>query len=372
MGPVLHDIGDSLHLSSWALSLLTALPVVCFGLLAPLGPWLSRRIGMVRAIGCFLGLILVGLLVRIGPDAATLFTGTLVIAAGIAAANVLLPALVKREFPTRTGAMMGVYTLAVTGSAAVGAGLTVPLQHVLGGSWRAALGIWTALAAFALVLWTPHLGVDPEARAEPFALGGLLRDRVGWMVTLYFGLQSLSFYAVLTWLPTLFEDHGLSDSAAGGLLSLSTAVQMPAALLVPTLALRMRTTTPLVIVSVALTGLGLLSLLMLPMAAPYGWVIILGVGQGAAFPIGLTLFVLRSRTSEVTQQLSAMAQGIGYLIAALGPFLVGILRAVTGGWSLSLVVLAVLLLPQAVFGVAASKPRFAGDHLSSLAEEPQQ
>lgn len=364
VGPVLTDIRDDLHLSGIALSFLTSLPVVCFGLLAPLGPWLSRRIGLVRAIGCFIVVIAIGLVVRIGPDTATLFTGTFVIAAGIAAANVLIPALIKQEFPTRTGSMMGVFTLAVTGSAALAAGLTVPLQHAIGGGWRAGLGVWTILAVIAIVVLTPQLGVDPEAKAEPFALRDLLRDRTAWMVTLYFGLQSLSFYAVLTWLPTLFEDHGLSDSHAGALLSLSTAVQTPAALLVPALALRMRTTTPLVIGSVALTGLGLLPLLTFPMAAPYVWVIILGVGQGAAFPVGLTLFVLRSRTPTVTQHLSAMAQGIGYLIAALGPFLIGIFHDLTGGWTVSFGILLVLLLPQAVFGVAASKPTFAGERAS--------
>lgn len=364
VGPVLTDIRDGLHLSSVELSLLTSLPVVCFGLLAPLGPWLSQRIGLIRAIGCFIAVIAIGLVVRIGPDAGTLFTGTLVIAAGIAAANVLIPALIKREFPHRTGAMMGVYTLAVTGSAAFAAGLTVPLQHAIGGGWRDGLGVWAILAVIAIVVWAPQLGVDPEAKAEPFALRGLLRDKVAWMVTLYFGLQSLSFYAVLTWLPTLFEDHGLSEGHAGALLSLSTAVQTPAALVVPALALRMRTTTPLVVGSVALTALGFAPLLAFPMAAPYLWVIILGIGQGAAFPIGLTLFVLRSRTSAITQHLSAMAQGIGYLIAALGPFMIGIFHALTGGWSLSFAVLLVLLVPQALFGVAASKPAFAGDRAS--------
>ncbi|MGH8890733.1 MAG: CynX/NimT family MFS transporter [Acidothermaceae bacterium] len=360
VGPVLNDIRDSLHLSSLGLSLLTSLPVVCFGLLAPLGPWLSRRTGLVRAIACFLALILVGLLVRIGPGVATLFTGTLVIAAGIAAANVLLPALIKREFPTRTGHMMGVYTLAVTGSAAAGAGLTVPLQHALGGSWRAGLGSWAVLAAFALVLWAPQLGVDPEARVERIASLGLVRDPVAWMVTIFFGLQSMSFYAVLTWLPTLFEDHGLSAGAAGALLSLSALVQTPIALTMPAIAVRVATPSRLIVASSVATALGLIPLVTVPMAAPYLWVIILGIGQGAAFPLGLTLVVLRTRTSHATQQLSSMSQGIGYLIAAVGPLLTGVLHAATGHWTLPFAILVVLLVPQTIAGVAASRPRFAG------------
>jgi CP family cyanate transporter-like MFS transporter len=360
VGPVLNDIRDSLHLSSLGLSLLTSLPVVCFGLLAPLGPWLSRRTGLIRAIGCFLALILVGLLVRVGPGVATLFIGTLVIAAGIAAANVLLPALIKREFPTRTGHMMGVFTLAVTGSAAAGAGLTVPLQHLLGGSWRTGLGIWAALAGLALVLWAPQLGVDPEAKVERVAAAGLLRDPVAWMVTIFFGLQSMSFYAVLTWLPTLFEDHGLSAGKAGALLSLSAVVQAPIALTLPALAVRMRSPGRLIVASSVATALGLIPLFTVPMAAPYLWVIILGIGQGAAFPLGLTLVVLRTRTPHATQQLSSMSQGIGYLIAAAGPLLTGVLHAATGHWTLPFAILVVLLVPQTIAGVAASRPRFAG------------
>lgn len=361
VGPVLNDIRDSLHMSSLGLSLLTSLPVVCFGLLAPLGPWLSRRTGLVRAIGCFLALIVAGLLVRIGPGIATLFIGTFVIAAGIAAANVLIPALIKREFPARTGHLMGVYTLAVTGSAAAGAGLTVPLQHVLGGSWRAGLGIWSVLAAAALVVWTPQLRVDPEAKVERVESRGLLRDPVAWMVTLYFGLQSMSFYAVLTWLPTLFEDHGLSAGQAGGLLSLSSAVQTPIALTMPAIAVRMRSPAPLIVASSIATALGLIPLITAPMAAPYLWVIVLGIGQGAAFPLGLTLVVLRARTARATEQLSSMSQGIGYLIAATGPLLTGLLHAVTGHWALPFAILAILLIPQTIAGVIACRPRFAGD-----------
>jgi MFS transporter, CP family, cyanate transporter len=360
VGPVLTDIRHSLHLSSPGLAILTSLPVVCFGALAPLGPWLSRRIGLVRAIGCYATLILIGLLVRIGPDAGTLFAGTLVIAAGIAAANVLIPALIKQEFPDRTGHMMGLYTLALTGSAALAAGLTVPLQQALGGGWRDGLGGWAVLAAIALVVWVPQLGVDPEAKVGRVFLRGLLRDRVAWMVTLYFGLQSLSFYAVLTWLPTIFEDHAASAGHAGALLSLSTAVQAPIALTVPALAIRLRSPAILVVGSATFTGLGLVALLAFPMAAPYLWVILLGIGQGAAFPVGLTLVVLRSRTPAVTQQLSSMSQGLGYLIAALGPLFTGMFHAMTGTWTLSFAILLALLVPQAVFGVAASKRRYAG------------
>lgn len=360
-GPLVTDIRDGLGLSDVGISVLTALPVVCFGALAPIGPWLTKRIGMARAVAVYCAAIGVGLLVRIGPDAATMFTGTLVAAGAIAALNVILPALIKRDFPRHTGVMMGLYTLALTGSAAIAAGLSVPLTHAIGHGWRGGLGIWAALAAVALLVWLPELRVAGADAVAAVAPRGLLRDRIAWMVTIYFGFQSLSFYAMLTWLPTLYQDHGLSESHAGALLSLSAAVQTPVALGLPALAIRLRTQTPLLVGSVLLTAGGLLALLVAPMASPYLWVVILGLGQGASFPLGLTLMVLRTRTPAVTQQLSSMSQGFGYLIAAVGPLLTGLLHSLTGHWTVPLAVLIALLAPQAIAGLAVARPGFAGD-----------
>jgi MFS transporter, CP family, cyanate transporter len=360
-GPLVTDVRDGLGLSDVSISVLTSLPVICFGALAPLGPWLTTRIGMARAVAVFCAFIGLGLLVRVGPDPATMFAGTLVAAGAIAALNVILPALIKRDFPQHTGVMMGLYTLALTGSAAVAAGLSVPLTHAIGRGWRGGLGIWAALAAIALLVWLPQLRVAGADAVKAEAPRGLLRDRIAWMVTIYFGFQSLSFYAVLTWLPTLYQDHGLSESHAGALLSLSAAVQTPVALGLPALALRLRSQTPLLIFAVLLTAGGLLALLVAPMAAPYLWVVILGIGQGASFPLGLTLMVLRTRTPAVTQQLSSMAQGFGYLIAAGGPLLTGLLHSLTGHWTVPLAVLIALLAPQAIAGLAVARPGFAGD-----------
>jgi CP family cyanate transporter-like MFS transporter len=190
-------------------------------------------------------------------------------------------------------------------------------------------------------------------------MGSLLRDRVAWLVTAYFGLQSLGFYAILTWLPTLFTDHGYSHSKAGLLLSVSALVQAPVALLTPTLATRSRRQGPLVIGAAVMAAAGLLGLLIAPTSAPWLWVVILGIGQGASFPLSLTIMVMRSPTPEATTALSSMAQTVGYLLAALGPLLVGVLHAATGGWSVPLVLLLALLVPQLVCGVAAGRPREA-------------
>lgn len=358
VGPELDAIRHDLQLSPAGAAVLTALPVFCFGALAPAGTWLSRRLGLRPAVAVVCAMLVLGLTVRIGPDAATLFAGTLLAASGIAVGNVLLPVVIKRDFARRTGLMMGLYTTAVTGSAAAGAGLTVPLGDAIGHGWRGGLGVWAVAAAVALVVWLPHGRADGQSAGVARPSASLRRDRLAWMVTLFFGLQSMSFYAVLGWLPSLYRSHGYSAAAAGGLLSLSSLVQIPVALLLPTLATRLRRQHSLVVLAVVLTAAGLSAILAAPTAAAVLWVVILGVGQGAAFAVALTLLVLRTREHAATAQLSAMAQSIGYVIAGLGPLLVGGLHAATGGWWVPLTVLLVLLVPETVTGLRAARPGF--------------
>ena len=371
VGPVLASVRHGLHLSAVEASLLTSVPVICFGALAPVGPALSRAAGMRRAVGALVACILVGLAVRVGPDTATLFTGTVLAAGGIAAGNVLLPALIKHNFAGHTGRVMGLYTTALTGSAAVAAGVTVPVSDALGGGWRGGLGIWAALAALALLVWLPCMREKEAVVARsPGHLAVVLRDPVAWAVTVYMGLQSLGFYSILEWLPTLYRDHGYSPATAGALLSLSAIVQTPVALVVPSLATRVRDQGVLVAGSVALTAIGFAGLLAAPTTAAYLWVVVLGLGQGAAFPIALTLILVRTRTTGVTTQLSAMAQSVGYLIAAAGPLLVGLLRGTSGGWALPLAVLLALLAPQLFTGLAAGRPRYVAEPDHPAADHP--
>lgn len=361
VGPLVGRIRDGLSLSSSATDVLTALPVFCFGGLAVCGPWLARRIGLHRAIGLCTALLLAGLVLRLGPDATTLFAGTVVAAAAIAAVNVLLPVVIKRDFARRTGLLMGLYTTAVTGSAAAGAGLSVPLGDAVGGGWRAGLGIWTVLAAIGMVLWLPVARADRPVDLAPAGTSAprsLRTNLLAWMVTLFFGLQALGFYAVLAWLPSLYEDRGWSAASAGGLLSLSALVQLPGALVLPTIATRMRSQVAPVCWAVGLTAVGMLGILLVPTTVAPLWAVILGLGQGGTFTLGLTLLVLRTHDPTSTTRLSAMAQAVGYSLAGFGPLVVGALHAATGSWSASMLFLLALLVPELLAGIWASRPGF--------------
>ena len=362
VGPILDDVQDGLALSTTSVSLLTALPVLCFGAGAFAGPWLARRLGIDVAVGALLGLLTAALAVRVAGGPALLFAGTVAAGSAIAVGNVLLPAIVKADFPDRVGTMTGVYTSTLSGSAALAALVAVPLLTWTGGGWRGSLLTWAVVAAVALAVWSPQLlggRHDAAAIAAPPPVRGLLTSPVALAVTLFFGMQSLGFYAVLTWLPSLLQDSGYDATAAGALLSLCAAIGIPVALVLPAIAGRARSQQGYAVVVSALIVGGLTGLLVAPETGTVLWVVLLGIGQGAAFPIALLLMVLRSSSATRTGQLSAMAQGIGYLIAAAGPFLVGAVRDASGSWDAPLALLIGCSLVQAAAGWVAGRPGVA-------------
>ena len=361
LGPELDNVRLGLHLSSTATSVLTALPVFCFGVFALAGPRVSHHLGVRRALLAVLAMLLAGSLLRIGPDAATLFIGTLLAASSIAIANVLMPVVARREFPARTSLMLGLTTTAPIGSVAMAGGLTVPIAHAIGAGWRGGLGIWAAFTGLTLLIWVPFAWPHGE-RDEGEAPGlsrAVLRSPMAWMITLFFGLQSLNVYVVVNWLPSIYRDHGYSDSAAGGLLAILVLIQLPVALVVPSLATRFRRQHVLVTVIVAASATAFLGIMLSPTKPVALWLIMLGIAQGAAFPLTLVLLVLRARTHEETAQLSTMMQSIGYLIAGIGPLVFGALHAATDSWRWPLGFVLVLLVPELIVGLRASSPGFA-------------
>jgi MFS transporter, CP family, cyanate transporter len=361
VGPLIDSIRSDTGLSGTGAGVLATLPVLCFGALAPLAPALARRLGMRTTLAGSLALLLVGLLGRIVPGLGFLFLGTIIAGAAVAVGNVLLPVLVRSSFADRTGVMTGMYTTALIAFAALAAGVTVPVARLLGGGWRTGLGIWAAPALLALIVWLLQRG-GPRAEAEPAAsrIAGarpLLGSRLAWAVTLFFAIQSASFYATLAWLPSVFKSHGAGDSEAGFLLSLSIVVGIAAAPTVPAIAVRRREQRSLVVAFAACTAVALAGILAAPMSAPYLWAVLLGVGQNATFPLALTLIVLRGGSVASTAALSTMVQTVGYLLAAAAPLAIGGLHDLTGSWTAALIVLIALNVPQALAGIAAARDR---------------
>ena len=364
VGPVLSDIRADLGLSGVDASLLTSLPVICLGAVAALAPAVSRRWGSERVIAVVVAVIAVALVLRVIDGRIALFLGSVVVAGAIAIANVLIPSVIKRDFSGHTGTMTGVYTMSLSGAAAVAAGVTVPLSNASDQGWRGGLAFWAIPAAVAFVVWTLLVWVparrNPSIAPPHGAEESLLHDRLAWYITFYFGLQSLSFYTVLSWLPSIYRDAGYEPATAGLLLSISAFVQIPVSLVLPPFASRAPDQRLHTLAGAVATAAGLAGVMIAPAGAPYLWVVLIGIGQGGSFGLGLLLFSLRTRTTAATARLSAQAQTVGYLLAAAGPLLVGAVHDVTGSWSFAVGLLIALTVPQIVFGLLAGAPRFVG------------
>jgi MFS transporter, CP family, cyanate transporter len=361
IGPLLGRIQADTGLSGFAAGVLTTLPVLCFGALAPLAPALTRRLGERTTVPVALAVLLLGLLVRLVPGVGFLYLGTALAGAAIAVGNVLLPVLVRGNFPERVGLLTGMYTTALVGFAALAAGVSVPVANAFGGGWRPGLAIWAVPCAIALVVWAPQLrrrhratgpARDPVAGAR-----ALLHDRVAWSVTLFFAVQSSGFYATLAWLPSVFHSHGMSTTKSGLLLSLSLVVGLIPALTLPSLAARSHDQRRFMVAVIACIAAGWLGVILAPTTVPYLWVVLLGLGQNAAFPLALTLIVLRGGSVTSTAGLSTLVQTVGYLVAATGPLVIGAIHDLTGSWTPALLVLLALLVPQLVVGLAAARNR---------------
>jgi CP family cyanate transporter-like MFS transporter len=358
VSPLLEEIRAVERLSGTAAGVLTALPVLCFGLLAPAAPRLAARFGIERTLLGALVVLCLGFAVRIVDATAALFAGTILVGGAIAVGNVLLPGLIKRDFAHRTGLMTGLYTMAISAGGGLAAGLTVPVARAAGLGWHGALGAWGLFALVALLVWSPQAwGTQHRPRPDSGSPGGLWRNAVAWQVTGFMGLQSLGFYAGGAWLPAVFVSRGADPTTAGWLLSLASGVGIVGSLVAPVVAARMRAQTAAALAATGVSALGLLGVLLLP-GAEIVSMAVLGLGQGAALAIALTVIVLRAPDGAHATQLSGMAQSVGYVLAATGPFMLGALHDLTDSWTVPLVVLLALYAPQALSGALAGRERF--------------
>ncbi|WP_433036983.1 CynX/NimT family MFS transporter [Actinomycetospora sp. CA-053990] len=361
VAPLVDQARDDLGVSSGVAGLLTSLPVLCFGLLAPIAPRLARRWGLERLMVAALLVLTAGIALRLVDALAVILVGSVLVGTAIAVGNVSLPTLVKRDFPHRTGAMTGAYSMVLTGGGALAAAVTVPLQRVTGLDWRLTLGLWGLLALVTLAVWVPRARrrtVPSSPVGEAAAMRrGLLRDPLAWQVTLFMGLQSLQFYATSAWIPTIYTDAGRSPAEAGLLLSLAGIVGLVFSATMPSLAMRRPSQSALVTVTCLFYVAGYAGLILAPGTLPALWMVLLGVAQGSNIALGLLLITLRSPDTAHTAELSAMAQGIGYTLAAVGPFGLGALHDLTDGWTVPLVVMAVLVVPTILMGIGAGRDR---------------
>jgi CP family cyanate transporter-like MFS transporter len=376
--PVFPELQDSLRLSSATISILAATPVICFGIVSGFAASLARRAGEERVLlGAIIALV-IGLVARGAAPAALLFPGTILASGAIAVMNVLLSSLIKRRWPERAGFLIGLYITALSAGAIVGSLVSVPLWQGTGGSVALTLGWVAAPAALGVLLWLPQARTgqrpapapvpasEADPAPEPAHPGRVppVRGRVAvhryaltWYVTVFMGMQSLVYYATLSWLPTMLRDRGESAAGAGDLLALMGVGNLAVSLLVPMAAQRMRSQGTLVVPTVIAIAGGLAALLYLPLGGAAAWALILGAGQNAALALAIFFTAARAPDAVAAASLSSLTQAVGYLLASAGPLEVGLLHSVTGSWNLPVAVLLVLCVVMLAAGLLAARPR---------------
>ena len=366
VGPVLDEIIAGLGMSAAEAGVLTSLPVLAFAVFGALAPRLARLVGVHRLTTLALVGVVVGLYLRSRADEVWAFLAfSLLSLAGMATANVLLPSLVKLHFPDRIGLMTSIYSTALAIGLTSASVFTVPISEAYDG-WRSGLAAWALLAAVAVVPWLGLFRHDRPADLETsegrIGLGEVARTRLGWLMALFFGLQSLQAYSIFGWFAEVYRDAGFSAHTAGLLLGVITGISIPLSFVIPTLAARMDNQAPLMWALMACYPIGYLGLILAPRQGAWAWALVVGVGT-CTFPLILTLIGLRARTAAGTAALSGFTQSTGYLISAVGPFGVGLLHGLTGGWTVPLVALIVVSVPQLILGLAVSHPSYVEDEL---------
>ncbi len=320
--PLFPEISARLHLSPGTLAVLAAVPVLCFGLFSAVAAPLSRRFGEERVLGSALILLAAGLVLRSAAPESLLFPGTAVAAAAIALMNVLLPSLIKRRRPDHAGLLIGLYLMCLAAGAIVGSLAAVPVFTASGGNYgaiRLSLGLWALPALVAAVAWLPQLrfrtlpgSAGPAGTAGQHGVLAVGRYALAWQVMAFMGLQSLLYYAALSWFPTMFRDRGAR--------------------------------------SVGMAGSA-----FAPLGSAAAWMLLLGLGQGATLGLGIFLTMARAPDPATAASLSGFAQGAGYLLASTGPLFVGLLHSVTGGWAIPVGALLGVAAVQVITGWLAGR-----------------
>lgn len=356
--PLLETIRSDYGLSTAQTGLLTTLPLLAFALVSPLAAGIARRFGMERSLFAAMLLICAGIALRSLPSAALLFAGTAIIGCGIALGNVLLPGLIKRDFSQHVARLTGAYSLTMGAAAALGSALVVPLG-LHGFGWRGALLMLMLFPLLGFLIWLPQWRTTRSANlssSRALHERGIWRSPLAWQVTLFLGLNSLIYYVIIGWLPTILISHGYSEAQAGslhGLLQLATAAP---GLAIPLILHRFNDQRWIAALVSLLCAVGAAGLWFVPGQAII-WTLLFGFGSGATMILGLTFIGLRASSAHQAAALSGMAQSVGYLLAACGPPVMGKLHDASGSWYLPLSGVTVLAIIMAIFGLYAGRDR---------------
>lgn len=347
VGPLIEDIRQATGLSSGLLGLLTTLPLIAFGFISTLTPIFTNRFGIGGTLFGAMILLTIGLIIRTIAWIPALYFGTLLTGIAIAFGNVLLPSLTKRNFESNAGIITSLYSSLMAAGAALAAGISVPLAHQYGLGWRGSLLAWAAVAFLAILFWFPQLSYLKRIKSTRNyweAMRKLSHSRLAWQIAFFMGFQSLTFYVLLAWLPSILQGRGLEATASGWMLSLSQATGILGSMIIPYWAGKRSDQRLIVFLLCIIEAIGLLGLFLPQLGNIALFVSIIGFVLGGSFGLALLFIVLRTKDTASATELSGMAQSVGYLIAAVGPILFGFIFDRTASWTIAFILLFVVVL----------------------------
>lgn len=357
VGSLVPVIRDSLGVSNSVIGTITTVPLLAFAIVSPFAPKLAHKFGLERTIFASMIILFIGTVLRSITGVGTLFIGTALIGIAISFGNVLIPGMVKMSFPLRVGAVTGLYAVIMNVFGALASGVSVPLSNIELFGWQGALAIWGIVSIIALIVWAPQLKRPTKMPIsdEEDEKTNMWKSFTAWQVTLFMGLQSLMFYTVLTWLPDILQASGYSESEAGWLLSLQLFAIIPMTFIIPIIAGKMDNQKILGGLTGIVFIIGIIGLMSSEWYVILLAVILLGVGCGTGFSLSMMFFNLRTRNVMEAADLSGMAQSFGYLLAALGPVVIGLLQDLFHSWTMPFVLLIICGLIIGLVGTLAGR-----------------
>lgn len=357
VGPVIKEISDYLGLSNIQAGLVTTIPLLSFGLLSGFVPGVSRKLGMEKVLFFSLVLLTIGLCVRISGNIYLLFAGAALVGAAITAGNVIMPAYIKKEFPKQVGLMTGIYSMVMNLTAALAAGFSIAIGQLTGWGWKGSIGIWAILAFIAVLVWLPQAlkKKQEDSILATVSNRSLFKSGLAWNITIFMGLQSLMFYSIVAWLPAVLLSWGMTKEDAGWTLSYVQMAQLPVTFIGSVVASKMKNQQLLVWITGIIMMIGILLLILFKTQFIILSVILIGIAGGLAFSLAMMFFILRTKNAETAAGLSGMAQSFGYMLAATGPPIFGMLHDFTDDWTISFYFLLAGVMALIYVGINASK-----------------
>lgn len=369
VGPIIGIIREDLAISNWSAGFLTSLPLLAFAFMSPIAPRIANRTSNERALLYGLITLLIGIWIRSTSSIFFLYLGTILVGVGIAIINVILPSLIKSNFPSKIGLMTGIYTTSMSIFAATASGLSVPLTTGAELGWQLSLASWSVLTISGIAIWLITMKKLPKEKAaelyEPSTVH-LLKSPIAWQVTLFMGLQSFLFYVTISWLAEILIANGYSNTSAGWYVAYMQFISLPATFFTPVIAGRLANQQPVVAVfSVS----GIIGYIILYFEPGVFWttiaITLVGIMLGASISLALALLGLRTENARQAAELSGMSQSFGYLLAACGPIIIGFIFDIAGHWQPSIITIIVFAILMMLFGLGASRDKLVLNNKST-------